>query len=623
MRRLQSGELVLMMRKVVVALLLATSLPVRALASADLPVFAAPGPSGMTVRWQPAHTNEPLTATVVRVAPDSSRVTLPPVARPNDGVSETFNATVDRKNQGAIASLGAIAVALVRGDAVIDSGVRTGVRYRYEVTLSDGESGASNLTPPAGAKPRADKMAIVRVAAVGEDRSIRLTVTPQQHGGLLRISRGSGGPFEVVATAVCQGRGDTVYVDRVTPGPRYAYRVAWVDIFGNVGPDSEPAMAIAKDLHHAMPVTGVRATTRGSILTLTWNASTDSAVVSYDVLRGSSTTRLAQIGTIPAPRTTFTDRVTPGSILRYDVRARTRAGVEGMPSVGVSLLVPKTTPPDAPADLVAHSQRGSVELSWSPSHDQTVNAYEVYRRTKDSVPTLLAQVTSPAHSFGVDLPQESIASYEYGVGASDRFGNRTMPASWVTARALRSTIPLAPAPLRVRFKSPVVILDLAPLVDPDVAALAVYKGDDAGGLTAIAKISPLAISFTDRAVTPGHRYAYALAAISREGSVGARSAAMSIRLLPAQLRSPALSAKLLSDGFTVELHWPETSDIVGYMIVRRAPDGTMTTVAPLVRAFTYRDVLPLGAHGSFAYAASIVTRAGPQQVGPFTSVTVH
>jgi fibronectin type 3 domain-containing protein len=607
---------------IVAALLVLAMLPVRANAASSLSVFAAPGPAGMTVRWVPAHAKEPLTATVVRIASDGSRATLAQVSRPNDAASQAFNAAVDRHRQGVIALVGTIQTALMRGDAVIDPGVRAGLRYRYQVTLSDGESGTSNLSPPAGAKPRLDKMTIVRLTAVGEDRRIRLIVTPQVHGGLLQISRSTGGLFEAVATVACQGRGDTIYQERVTAGQPYTYRVAWIDIFGNVGPESQPVSATAKDLHQAMPVLGLRTSAEGSLVTLSWQASSDRTVASYDVYRGATNSRLARIASVEVPRTVYQDRAMPGSILRYDVRARTRAGVEGMPSSGVSLLVPKKTPPDAPKNLAARPQRDGVELSWSPSRDPTVNRYNIYRRAAAGTGTLLAQVTASQHSFAVKLPENTIAAYAYGIGATDRFGNRTMPAEWVTARALRTSIPVASAPLRVRAKGVGVWLTLAPLVDPDVIALELYRRADGGAVERLVKVSPDTTSYEDRSVRAGHKYAYSVAAVLRAGGEGKRSAESSVRLAAVPVRSPAVSAKLLGDGLTVELHWAQASGIVGYMIVRRAPDGSMATIAPLVRAFTYRDVLAPDARGTFSYAVRVVTQSGPAAMGPFTRVTV-
>ncbi|MHB8147743.1 MAG: hypothetical protein ACYDGM_10865, partial [Vulcanimicrobiaceae bacterium] len=163
---------------------------------------------------------------------------------------------------------------------------------------------------------------------------------------------------------------------------------------------------------------------------------------------------------------------------------------------------------------------------------------------------------------------------------------------------------------------------VAPLVDPDISGQRLYRSEDGHGARAIAKLAPKTARYNDRAVQAGHTYAYALAAIASDGAEGKRSAQVSVQM-PAPLpRAPKISARLLRDGMTVELRWPHLSGIAGYMILRRGPDGATVTIAPLVAAFAYRDVLPAGAHGSYAYAVRIVTPSGVSPLGPFTSVSV-
>ncbi|MHB1551117.1 MAG: fibronectin type III domain-containing protein [Vulcanimicrobiaceae bacterium] len=591
-------------------------------AQSAMRVFAAPGPQGMTVRWLPARLNEPLIAHVVRIAPDGSRVALRDVQRPMDTRSAAFNASVDRKQQGAIAAIGPIETALVRGIAFIDAGARNGLRYRYDITLSDGERGNSNLTPPAGAKPRAGRMAVDHIAAVSEDRKIRIVVTPAIHSGFIRVFRSDGGPYQAIAMVPCQGEGNTVYEDRAQPGTRYSYRVAWIDIFGNTGPQSMIVGAIAKDLHQPMPVLGVRVRSRGAIVSVSWQRSTDRSLAGYDVYRAAANSRAVRIASVSASRSSYQDRVTPGSIVQYDVRARTVAGIEGMPSSGASLLVSKTLPPDAPAALVAKPLSDGVELSWRASRDPTVDRYNVYRRAEQDKRSLLAQVPASARAFEVRMPKNSLAAYAYGIGAQDRFGNRVMPNRWVEARPLRTSLPQSASPIKVRAHDGIVSVYVAPLVDPDLSGQRLYRSEDGRSARAIAKLAPKAARYDDRAVRAGHRYAYALAAIASNGSEGKRSAQVSVQV-PAPLpRAPTISARLLRDGMTVELRWPQSSGIVGYMVLRRGPNGATATIAPFVAAFAYRDVLPEGAHGSYAYAVRIVTRSGVSPLGPFTSVSI-
>jgi hypothetical protein len=579
-------------------------------AAGSIKVLAAPGPHGMTVRWYPRTPGTALVAHIARVAPGGTHANLPDVQH-----------AVGKHD--LVYEIGTVEMALAHGFATIDSTARSGARYRYDVTLSDGETGTSNLTPPAGSHPRADKMAIERISVTPEDRKIRIAVTPLQSGGYVNVYRSSGGSFRLVATVICQGHGATVYDDVVPAGAREDYRVAWMDMFGNVGPQSLPVGAIAKDLHHPLPVLDVHAQAHGSIVSLSWQRSEDRSVRSYDIYRAFANQNAKRIASVSAAQDAYDDRIPEGSVVRYDVRARTTAGVEGYPSSGASLLVPKTTPPDAPTGLRAKAVSAGVDLAWQPSRDPTITRYNVFRRDKIGAPFLLAQVPTSEHRYHVMLPAGSGAAFAYGVGAQDRFGNRTMPRTWATAHALRP-MPASNAPIAVSVANGVAYVSVLPLVDPDVMGQALYRGSDGGAARKIATLSPKATRYEDPSVRAGHRYAYSLAAISRSGEAGVRSRAIGIAIAQSPPRAPALTARLLNDRMTVELHWPKASGsgIAGYSIVRRAPNGAIVTIAPLVRAFAYRDVLLPGTHGSYAYALRIVTNAGPSALGPFTSVRV-
>jgi fibronectin type 3 domain-containing protein len=576
----------------------------------SMTVMAAPGPHGMTIRWYASKPNQALVAHVVRVGQDGTRAALPDVRH-----------LPDAQQNGLFAEIGTIETALKYGFAAIDQTARAGARYTYDVTLSDGEGGVSNLTPPAGARPKAEKMAIESVRLAAQDRRIKVSVTPLQRSGYVEIYRSSGGAFALVATVLCEGHGATVYEDAVPGGIRYAYRVAWMDAFGNVGPESSLASATAKDLHHPAAIGSLRAQARGALVALSWAPSTDRAVRSYDIYRAYTNQNAARIASVPSGRTSYDDRVPEGALVRYDVRARTAEGVEGFPSSGASLLVPKTTPPDAPLGLTAKPASAGVDLAWQPSHDRTITRYDVYRRAKAGTPLLLAELAPQIRTFRVTLPARSAATYAYGIGARDRFGNKTMPQRWVDAHALRP-LPQSAPPVAATAAAGFVQISFVPLLDPDVAKLQLYRSDDGASARRIATLSAAAKSYRDTAVHPGHRYAYSLAAVGRNGQIGVRSAQTSVALAAAAPRAPALTARLLKDRITVELHWPQASGIVGYAIVRRSPNGQVVTIAPLVRAFAYRDVLLPGSRGTYAYALRIITQSGPSPTGPFTRIAV-
>lgn len=602
--------------------LLVSAAPLRAQTPAALSAAAAPGPRGMIVRWFPHEATRELVATVVRIDPTGARVALGQVRRPTTDAARATNKRIDTGGTGTFAEFGTLDLALTRGVAYVDNTATKGIQYRYEVALADGERGTSNLSPPAGTRPPVAHYRVTSLSAKAGDRKVELTMQSVTGHGNFNIYRSADGrTFARVGSALGTPSG-THYIDSPAPtGVRTGYRVTVVDAFDNEGPPSTVVYATAQDLHRPLPVTALEARAGTNEVALSWNGVADPSIASYQVLRGIDDAKVTPLATVSSSAQRYDDRVAAGHIYHYDVVAKTRAGILGYASGGATAVVGKTTPPDAPANLVAKAQRDGIVLAWQASRDSSVHMYNVYRRAESGAPFLLAQVPSTTRSFNVQVPIDSVTSYAYGVGAQDRFGNAVLPSRWVTERPLRSSLPVSSKPAAVRLGDGVITVSVVPLVDPDITAQRLYRGDNGNAARAIATLKPAATLYSDRALQPGHSYAYALAAIARGGSEGTRSAQVAISIPTPRPNAPAVSARLLSDGVTVELRWPQTNGIAGYTIVRRGPDGATVTIAPLVRAFAYRDALPRGAHGTYAYALRILTTAGASPLGPFASVS--
>ena len=603
-------------------------------AAGDMTVLAAPGPLGMTVRWFPRNANAPLTATLVRVEQNGRRSAPIAVNRPvsrsaalkglPDGVADiaAFNTRIDAKKQGILAEIGPLPTAIARGVAYVDADAAAPNQYRYEVRLSDGEHGSSNLSPKAGAKPRAARYAIHSMTATGGDRAIAIAADPAQRGGFVRVYRDDGAGFHAVAVVPCSRRGGVSFSDRVPPDRSYTYRVAFVDLFDNEGPVSPTATARAKDLHRPNSITGILVRPMGRAVMVSWKPLGDAAVGGYDVFRAPANGPFSRIATVDASRASYADAASPGTIYRYDVRAHTRAGIQSYASGGTALHVPKLVPPDAPLHLTTKALADGVTLTWPPSRDGTVRRYEVYQRAGTGRPVLLAQLPSSAREYRVPLVVNAPGRYSYGVGVQDRFGNRTAPAAWTTGGVNRTARALAFAPLALRTGARGIAISLVPLRDPDVTGQVVYRSTDGGKPVRLARIDATATRFDDASAQRGHDYAYSVAALTRDGTASAPSKPAAVRYAGTTLAAPAPQARVLADGLTVELQWPSARGIAGFQIVRRDPDGATSTIAPLVRAFSYRDTIAPGRRGTFAYALRVVGSNGVSAPSRYASVTI-
>src|SRR5258706_595434 len=129
------------------------------------------------------------------------------------------------------------------------------------------------------------------------------------------------------------------------PGFTYSYTVAAGDAAGNVSPESASASATTIDTIAPSTPTGLVATAAGgSVVNLTWSASTDNVgVTGYIVKRNG-----AQVAT---PITTsYSDTgLSDATTYSYTVAARDAAGNFSAISAIVSATTPDATPPSPPA----------------------------------------------------------------------------------------------------------------------------------------------------------------------------------------------------------------------------------------------------------------------------------
>ena len=411
-------------------------------------VGAAPGPKGMTVRWFPAHETT-ATATVVRIDPNGTHESPVHIDHPAASDSAAgFN------------ELGDVRLAIANGHAWVDSTAVRGTQYQYEVTLSDGETGTSTLSPPAGASPDLSRYRVASIEASGGDRFVHLTMRSSLGRGNFAIYRSTGGAFSRVAIALATTN-PASYNDPAPVGTAVAYRVSVIDLFGNEGPQSTTVHATASDLHPPSPPLHLHSQATANAIVLSWDASTDPLASGYVVLRKTPGRKPAQIAQLGADARTYSDRVTPGMFYLYDVRTRSRYNVIGTTAGGASAMVAKTTPPDAPLGLRAQVKDGALNLTWRASHDPTTHRYEVFvRADAKNKPLLLAQLPTTTLAYNVSLPPGSTTAYTYGVGAQDGFGNKAAPTIWVAARLAQPSP--SPSP-RAKPKAPAaIVLPVAP-----------------------------------------------------------------------------------------------------------------------------------------------------------------
>lgn len=201
--------------------------------------------------------------------------------------------------------------------------------------------------------------------------------------------------------------------------------------------------------------TGLRvvAATRTSV-TLAWNASTGGccSVSGYDIGYMPAFNDYGYGATVDnVTTTTITSGIGPGTEYRFWISAHDDVGHRSATSAQITVVTPvassgDTTPPAAPANLVANPSSGAhTTLSWSGSTDNVgVTGYDVYRFDGWYTSTLLGTVTGTTFSASVVSARD-----QFYVRARDAAGNVSIASNVVTvtggSSSPSSSSPPAPA----------------------------------------------------------------------------------------------------------------------------------------------------------------------------------
>ena len=82
-------------------------------------------------------------------------------------------------------------------------------------------------------------------------------------------------------------------------------------------------------------------------------------------------------------------------------------------------------PPDAPVGLtVLAGKSGELVITWSPSHEDDLALYRLYRSGEGQPPTRIAEILKPVTTY-TDTTGKRGVSYRYTLTAVDASGNES------------------------------------------------------------------------------------------------------------------------------------------------------------------------------------------------------
>lgn len=369
-------------------------------------------------------------------------------------------------------------------------------------------------------------------------------------------------------------------------GQEERFYVTAVAITGEESAPSEELSFLVEDNVAPRVVTGVEAFQDvEETIVVSWPVSTEADAAGYNIYRAkrSMTGTYNRLNDQPLGllENVYRDSTVAGRrTFFYKVAAVDSTGNEGELSNAVMAQVSDNQPPPPPADLSAVPQDdGSVELTWSASDAPTdLLMYEVLRRRMGvGSGQAHAHLTNPGFKGDrfVDSGIEEQgfvegAHYYFGVAAVDSSQNRSDTVS-VMVQIPDVTAPAPPTDLQA-FNDGGLRVNLRwnRSQSRDAAAYRVYRLEDEGADTVMARLPASRTFVQDNEAVAGGTYRYAVSAVDSVGNEGVLSDV--VELLMQDYTPPQkvynVQAQMGSQG--VDLRWDsvQAADLDGYRIYR-------------------------------------------------------
>ncbi len=188
-----------------------------------------------------------------------------------------------------------------------------------------------------------------------------------------------------------------------------------------------------------------------------------------------------------------------------------------------------TTPPAAPASLMAAAGNGVVDLSWLANGESDLAGYNVYRSTSSGGPYTKVNGALVGTNAYSDFSVVNGTTYFYVVTAVDTSSNESTDSDEASATPDSgipdTTPPAAPTGLGASGGDGQVSLTWNANGESDLDGYNVYRGTASGGpYTQLNGVSVTSPSYLDTGVTNGTTYFYVVTAVDTSSNESADSA---------------------------------------------------------------------------------------------------
>lgn len=299
-------------------------------------------------------------------------------------------------------------------------------------------------------------------------------------------------------------------------GDVYEYLIQSVDEAGNIA-NSRTTKVFVPDQSAPEKPTGLKAKSQPGRVLLSWNKIGEADVLGYYIYRSPSRNRqyFTMLLKEPVKENSFTDTL-PGTAKTefiYYVQAVDNSYNYGMPSDTVSITLPDTAAPIAPAIRDIRFEKGAIVLD-AELRTEDAMAFEVFHSSDlDSNAGYEKLTATPVteKTFRHEAPEKG-KSHRYYIVSLDRTGNRSAPSAKRGLLVDEDTISMAAAGgLKLQFNSRDTAVSLS-WKEPPANAIGyiVYRKEKDEDRYASVSDFITGTGFEDKQVAAGTTYQYKL-----------------------------------------------------------------------------------------------------------------
>ena len=398
---------------------------------------------------------------------------------------------------------------------------------------------------------------------------------------------------------------DVMYVDdSLQENVSYTYSLVGLDFFGNETRVSQELTANVRDVTPTAAPTGLREDIQNPNVILRWQNLATEDLQGFQVYRSRRSDgpyERVNPETLSASTSNYTDEGLVDGSYYYYVSSVDEAGNEA-PSEKVFAEIHDIAAPSQPQGLSIAADTGQLVLSWQMNPEPDLLGYLLFRTVSKNNPDQYVLINSEplsATRFEESLPKNAKNKFLYKIVAVDSAYNRSVPSEVAVARLPDITPPAPPIIERISSEEENLVIAWESNIEDDLLGYRIYRaeGSDTAQYQQInVDILPArTYRYTDRDITPGIDYYYALAALDSSNNESVRSQEYPARNNGAVYDPVAFKsakANFNKRAKEVALRWKVDNDnqLVGFAVYRQQGDeGQLSPVTGLLKTNEFSD----------------------------------